>query len=137
MTVFIIVGVVLALLGAGLMSSALLPDDAMTAIPLPEGNAKRALLPIGILLLMAGVVLPAVGVTTIEPPTPTPTPTLEDTATPTRTPTNTPLPTIAIVSTATPRPPTLTPSNTPIPSPTPGTLAPQQSAQKGSTPGAM
>jgi hypothetical protein len=136
-TGFIIGGVVLALIGAALMSSALLPEDAMTAVPLPEGNARRALLPVGILLLMAGVVLPAVGVTTLPPPTPTPTPTFEDTPTPTDTATNTPPPTIAIVATATPRPPTLTPSQTFTPSPTLGTLAPQQSAREGSTPGAM
>lgn len=134
MTGFIFSGVVLALIGAGLMVAALIPEDAMVAIPLPAGNVRRALLPIGVFLLLAGVVLPAVGVTTIEPPTATPTPTMEDTATMTftptrtRTPSRTPFPTIARVSTATPRPPTNTP-RPPTATP-PGTLVPQQSLKR-------
>ncbi|MEL6149292.1 MAG: hypothetical protein AAFV33_00940 [Chloroflexota bacterium] len=125
---FVFVGVVLALLGAGLMLSALIPEDAMVAVPLPQGNTRRILLPVGVLMLVVGVVLPTIGVTTIAPPptnTPTATPTLADTATSTRTPTRTPPPTIAIVQTATPRPPTNTPR--PATSTPPGTTVPQQS----------
>ena len=137
MTGFIIAGVVLALVGAALMMSGLLPDDAMVAVPLPGGAARRALLPAGVLVLVIAVILPVIGVTQFTPP-PTPTPTM--TYTPTMTPSNTPTatrtepPTIPVVPTATPLPPTPTPSDTYTPSPTLGTLAPQQSLRQMTTP---
>ncbi|MEM6529717.1 MAG: hypothetical protein AAF653_15565, partial [Chloroflexota bacterium] len=65
---FVFVGVVLALVGAGLMLSALIPEDAMVAVPLPQGNTRRVLLPVGVVLLIIGVVMPTIGVTTIAPP---------------------------------------------------------------------
>jgi len=125
MTPFIVGGIVAALLGAAITASAFLPEDSMVAVPLPQGVAKFALVPIGLILILAGVVLPAFGIVTyVPPPTRTPTPT----ATATTTPTETPFPTMAIVETATPIPPTNTPAPTNTPRPTPlGSPAPQQS----------
>ncbi len=126
MTAFIFAGVVIALIGAAIMVASLIPEDAMVALPLPSGKWRYALMPVGVVVLMIGVVIPAVGVTTLPP---TPTPTLQNTATPTNTPTRTPPPTIAIVQTSTPRPPTLIPSPTLV-----GTLAPQQSLRNTAPP---
>jgi len=128
-TALIFTGVVVALIGAAVMVASLIPEDAMVALPLPSGKFRYALMPVGVVILMVGVVIPAVGVTTLPP---TPTPTLQDTPTPTDTPTRTPAPTIAIVQTSTPRPPTLTASPTLV-----GTLAPQQSLRDDAPPDDM
>lgn len=129
----ILVTVAGAIVGILLLVSSFIPDDAMIAIPLPTGGARRALRPVGIVLMLLGLTFPAYG-TSIPgfqpPPTPTatPTPTPEATATLTPTITPTPLPTIALVPTATPIPPT------PTITPTRGTQAPVQTLKELGTP---
>ena len=123
MTIFILGGILAALLGAAITASAFLPEDAMVAVPMPAGVAKWALVPVGVVLIIAGVILPAFGIVTYTPPpTRTPTPTFTATATETET----PFPTMAIVDTATPIPPT----NTPAPTSPPPTTAPSPAPQQ-------
>ena len=110
--------VVVIMLGAVLAGLSFVPDDAMIAIPLPEGTARRRLLPVGVVVMILGLVLPPVGYS-VQPPPITPTPTI------TATTTGTAVPTIPLVPTVTPTA-TITPTR--------GTPAPSQLIREDVTP---
>lgn len=111
----LLIGMLLVLVGGGIIGSTFLPPDRMMALPLPGGNVGRV---IGAAVLLVGLAVPAVGISTVEPP-PTPTPTLTATFT------SSPAPTIALVGTVTPFP---------TPRPTRGTQAPVQALRADVTP---
>jgi hypothetical protein len=106
------VGLVVILLGAGLVVGSFVPDDALVAIPLPGGAWRRRLRPLGLVLLMIGLLVPLVR---YQPGPASPIPT-----TATAIATQTAPPTIPLVPTITPRPPS------PTPQPTRWTPAPDQ-----------
>jgi hypothetical protein len=51
----------IAVVGGVLLVMSFVPDDAMVAIPIPAGAARRRLRPVGLVLLLLGLMLPPVG----------------------------------------------------------------------------